>query len=247
MTEDAGDARGDESEQFDDSPEADAVGANGDETASDRDESVEESADETAENAEEASDASAEEAANAAVEEADEEPADEADDDVDDELAAEVRELRTRVDDLESELAAREERIDDLQNRLKRSQADFQNYKKRAKKRQQQIRDRATEDLVERVVTVRDNLVRALDQDESADIRDGLRATLDEFDRILADENVSVIEPEPGEEVDPQRHEVMMRVESDQPEDTVASVYQPGYEMADRVLRAAQITVSKDE
>lgn len=165
----------------------------------------------------------------------------------DDELAAEVRDLESRLTHLESELEAREERVEELESKLTRKQADFQNYKKRAKKKQEQVKERATEDFVERVVTVRDNLVRALDQDEDADIRPGVESTLEEFDRILESENVEVIHPEPGAAVDPQRHEVMMRVDSDQPEGTVADVFQPGYEMADKVIRAAQITVSDGE
>ena len=165
----------------------------------------------------------------------------------DDELAAEVRDLESRVTHLEAELETRDERVDELEGKLKRKQADFQNYKKRAKKKQDQIKERATEDFVERVVTVRDNLVRALDQDEDADIRPGVESTLEEFDRILDDENVAVIDPDPGAEVDPQRHEVMMRVDSDQPEGTVADVFQAGYEMGDKVIRAAQITVSDGE
>ena len=165
----------------------------------------------------------------------------------DDELAAEVRDLESRVTHLEAELETRDERVDELEGKLKRKQADFQNYKKRAKKKQDQIKERATEDFVERVVTVRDNLVRALDQDEDADIRPGIESTLEEFDRILDDENVAVIDPDPGAEVDPQRHEVMMRVDSDQPEGTVADVFQAGYEMGDKVIRAAQITVSDGE
>jgi molecular chaperone GrpE len=164
--------------------------------------------------------------------------------DADPALAADVRELTDRLAEVESELADREERIEDLEGRLKRTQADFQNYKKRAKKRQDQIRERATEDFVERVVSVRDNLVRALDQPADADIRGGVESTLAEFDRVLDEEGVSPIEPEPGTEVDPQRHEVMMRVESDQPEDTVADTFRAGYEMGGSVIRAAQVTVS---
>ncbi|MFC5366083.1 nucleotide exchange factor GrpE [Salinirubrum litoreum] len=164
--------------------------------------------------------------------------------DADPALADDVRELVDRVAELESELADRDEEIEDLEGRLKRKQADFQNYKKRAKKRQDQIRDTATEDFVERVVPVRDNLVRALDQPEGADIRGGVESTLAEFDRVLEEEGVEVIDPQPGEDVDPQRHEVMMRTGSDQPEDTVASTFEAGYEMGGSVIRAAKITVS---
>jgi molecular chaperone GrpE len=162
----------------------------------------------------------------------------------DEELAEEVR---SRAERLEATIEERDAEIDDLTSRLKRTQADFQNYKKRAKKRQDQLKERATEDLVERLVTVRDNLLRALDQDEGTDIRGGVESTLKEFDRILDDENVAPIEPEPGDEVDPHRHEVMMRVDSDEPGGTVADVYQPGYEMGEKVIRAAQVTVSEGD
>ena len=171
----------------------------------------------------------------------------------DQELADEVESLLEtaenlddEVADLEADLQAREEEIDDLKSRVKRTQADFQNYKKRRKRKEEQIRERATEGLVERLVGVRDNLRRALedDHDDVEGLREGVKMTLAEFDRVLDAENVGEIAPEPGSEVDPQRHEVMMRVDSDQPEDTIAEVYEPGYEMAGKVIRAANVTVS---
>ncbi|AHF99846.1 molecular chaperone GrpE [Halostagnicola larsenii XH-48] len=165
------------------------------------------------------------------------------------EQAETIGELRAALGQRDEQLEEAGAEIEDLQSRLKRKQADFQNYKKRAKKRQEQMKERATEDLVERLVGVRDNLKRALEE-ESGDVeslRDGVDMTLREFDRILEDENVTEIDPEPGAEVDPQRHEVMMNVDSDQPEGTVADVFTPGYEMGEKVIQNAQITVSNGE
>ena len=154
-------------------------------------------------------------------------------------VANEIADLRERTDELEVE-------VEDLESRLKRKPAECQNYKKRQKKRQEQERERATEDLVERLLEVRDNLKRAIEQDEDADIREGVEATFRLLDDVLEGENVDPIEPEPGTDVDPQRHEVLLRVESDQPAGTVAEVHRPGYEMAGKVLRAAQVTVAED-
>jgi molecular chaperone GrpE len=162
----------------------------------------------------------------------------------DEELATEVSELEARLDDAESEAAEHRERAEELESTIARTRADFENYKKRAKKRQEQIKETATKDLVGRLTEVRNNLLRALEQDEDADIRPGVESTLETFDRVLDEEDVTPIEPDLGSEVDPQRHEVMMRVESDQPEDTIASVFRPGYEMADSVIEEAQVTVS---
>ncbi|MCU4800883.1 nucleotide exchange factor GrpE [Halobacteria archaeon HArc-gm2] len=159
-------------------------------------------------------------------------------------VAHELASLRTRIDGLEGELEAKESENEDLTEKLKRKQADFQNYKKRMEKRREDEQQRATEDLVTRLLDVRDNLKRALDQDEGTDIRGGVESTLRQFDDELDQENVEVVEPEPGEDVDPHRHEVLVRVDSDQPEGTIAEVHRPGYVMADSVLREAQVTVS---
>jgi len=161
------------------------------------------------------------------------------------ERADELADLHERAAVAEDRAAERADEIEDLESKLKRNQADFQNYKKRAEERRIEREERATEDLVSRLLDVRDNLSRALTQEEGTDIRSGIESTLEEFDRVLGEENVSPIDPEPGSVVDPQRHEVMLQVDSDQPTDTVAEVYRPGYEMGEKVLRPAQITVSE--
>ncbi|MEF8883399.1 MAG: nucleotide exchange factor GrpE [Halapricum sp.] len=163
------------------------------------------------------------------------------------EIADEIATLRFEVETLESDVAKYEEEVEDLRSRLKRKQADFENYKKRMEKRREQEKARATEDLVTRLLDVRDNLQRAVEQDEDTDIRDGVESTLDQFDRVLEQENVTAIEPEPGDDVDPERHEVLVRMDSDQPAGKIAQVHRPGYEMAGKVIRTAQVAVSEDD
>lgn len=160
------------------------------------------------------------------------------------ELAAVAEELHSRIESLESDVAEKEAEIEELTEKLSRERANFKNYKKRTEKQQEKLKARATEDLVERLTSVRDNLVRALDQDADADIRPGVESTLETFDRTLEDENVEFISPAAGDEVDPERHEVMQRVDSDQPEGTIVDVYQDGYAMAEKILQPARVTVS---
>lgn len=162
------------------------------------------------------------------------------------ELVERVEELEARVEEQSAEMEELEEQVEDLEGRLKRKQADFENYKKRQKRQQERIRQRAAEDLVERLLDVRDNLRRAIEDDyeDVESVREGVKMTLSSFDRVLDAEGVSEIAPDPGEEIDPQRHEVMMRVDDEQPEGTVSDLYAPGYEMADKVLQAAKVTVS---
>ena len=160
------------------------------------------------------------------------------------EIARQLVGLGDRIETLEKRLDEQTAAAEDLESRLKRKQAEFQNYKKRQKERLEDEKQRATEDLVARLVDVRDNLQRALDQEEGTDIRGGVESTLRQFDDELDRENVERIEPEPGEDVDPKRHEALATIASDQPEDTVAELHRPGYEMAGKVIRTAQVAIS---
>lgn len=155
-------------------------------------------------------------------------------------LEAERDELAERVEELEEER-------DDLMDRLKRTAADFENFKKRKERERERVKTEATEELVGRLLDVRDNLKRAVEQeaDDTEVIREGVKLTLDEFDRVLDAEGVVEIDPEPGTAVDPSRHEVMLQVDSDQPGGHIAEVYQSGYAMGEKVLRPAQVTVSE--
>jgi molecular chaperone GrpE len=162
----------------------------------------------------------------------------------DEALAREVAALEADLAETREALRERDEEAEELTSKLARTKADFSNYKERAKRKQEEIRERASESLVERIAPVRNDLLRALDQDEGSDLRPGVESTLEKFDEVLADEGVEAIEPEPGEEVDPARHQVMLRVDSDRPEGTIHEVYEPGYEMGDRVLSEAKVTVS---
>lgn len=156
------------------------------------------------------------------------------------EIARELAALRSQNNTLEAE-------AEELEEKLKRKQAEFQNYKKRMDKRREEEKQRATEDLVSRVLDVRDNLERALEQDEDTDIRGGVESTLRQLDDVLDAENVAVIDPDPGEDVDPSVHQVLANVESEEEPGAIADVHRPGYEMAEKVLREAQVTVSKEE
>ncbi|MDB2237295.1 nucleotide exchange factor GrpE [Halorubrum ezzemoulense] len=165
----------------------------------------------------------------------------------DEALAREVAALEADLAETREALRERDEEVEELTSKLARVKADFSNYKERAKRKQEDIRERASEALVERLTPVRNDLLRALDQDEGSDLRPGVESTLEKFDDVLAEEGVEAIDPEPGEEVDPARHQVMLRVDSERPEGTVHEVYEPGYEMGDRVLSEAKVTVSTDD
>ena len=75
-------------------------------------------------------------------------------------------------------------------------------------------------------------------------IREGAQATLNQLKSALERNKVIAIDPPAGSKFDPHQHQAVSVVPSEHESNTVVSVLQKGYLIADRVLRSALITVS---
>jgi molecular chaperone GrpE len=132
--------------------------------------------------------------------------------------------------------------------RLERLQADFENYKKRQEKKQKEFIEFANERLINNLLSVVDNLERALDSIENEKnakaIKEGIKNTLKEFYNILKKEGVTPMKSV-GYKFDPYRHEAVMKTETDKhSEDIVAEEFQKGYYIKSKVLRPAMVKVA---
>lgn len=156
--------------------------------------------------------------------------------DIDSQAAVTIEELIRRVQDLQQE-------AEHYKEKAKQKQREFQNFKQRKNDEAEKLKETAAKDFIKDALPIRDNLERALDQD-SDDIRSGVELIKQEFDDLLEQEGVTIIEPDAGDKVDPEVHEVMTRVESDIEEGRIHECFRPGYKMEDTVIRPARVTVS---
>jgi molecular chaperone GrpE len=125
--------------------------------------------------------------------------------------------------------------------RYLRAVADLENYRKRSA---QEV-DRRVAEGVERLlldwIEALDSVDRALAMQPS----DGLRSVLEQMEAILARQGVERVGAE-GDRFDPELHEAISVRESDEvPDRTVLDVARSGYRRGDRVLRPAQVAVSR--
>jgi molecular chaperone GrpE len=143
----------------------------------------------------------------------------------------------------------------DLKDRLLRAVAEMENLRKRTEREIGDTRQYAVSSFAREVLTVGDNLRRALDavpQDarNSADsvwaaLLEGMELTGRELLKILGKHGVRVVEPA-GERFDPNLHQAMFEVADDSvPSGTIVNVIQPGYMIGERVLRPAMVSVAK--
>ena len=132
--------------------------------------------------------------------------------------------------------------------RLERLQADFENYKKRQEKKKKEFIEFANEELLNDLLSVVDNLERALDSTKNEKnakaIKEGINNTLKGFYNILKKEGVMPMKSV-GHRFDPYRHEAVMKTETDKhSEDMVTEEFQKGYYIKSKVLRPAIVKVA---
>ena len=152
--------------------------------------------------------------------------------------------------DYEAELESAQQEAKDNYDRLLRVSAEFENYKKRTTREQTEFRKYANEALIKDLLSVVDNLERAIasvtsESEEVTTFLKGVELTLQEILKILKKYNVSPIEAI-GNPFDPCFHQAVMQTEStDYPANTVIEELQRGYLIFDRLLRPAMVVVSK--
>ncbi|TFB08231.1 nucleotide exchange factor GrpE [Candidatus Atribacteria bacterium MT.SAG.1] len=132
--------------------------------------------------------------------------------------------------------------------RLERLQADFENYNKRQEKKKKEFIEFANEELLNDLLSVVDNLERALDSTKNEKnakaIKEGIKNTLKGFYNILKKEGVMPMKSV-GRRFDPYRHQAVMKTETDKhSEDIVTEEFQKGYYIKSKILRPAMVKVA---
>lgn len=165
-----------------------------------------------------------------------------------DETLEEEIQSETTEDTAVDEVSELNKKIDELEDQNLRLQAELQNIIRRNKKdRELSTRYRA-QDLAKDILPVKDNLERALENADEANegLTQGVQMVLDGFNRAFEANDIEEIEAE-GQPFDPNFHEAYAQVPAEDGRESgvVAQVYEKGYKLHDRVLRAAKVTVTQ--
>jgi molecular chaperone GrpE len=134
-------------------------------------------------------------------------------------------------------------------DRFLRSRADMENYKRRLERTHADLARNSKKMLLQKLLSVEDNLERALQYAESSQegIVEGVRLTKSQLDQLLSQEGVRPIQAE-GRPFNPRLHEAVQTVhDPNLPDNQVVQVVRKGYiygENDDEVLRPAQVVVN---
>lgn len=161
-------------------------------------------------------------------------------------LAANQAEQGGQIETLQAELATAQTKVAELQDQALRAAAEVQNARRRAEEDISKARKFAVESFAESLLPVSDSLEAGLAiQDATPEqIREGAQATLAQLKSALERHKVIAIEPAMGEKFDPHKHQAISMVPAEQDPNTVVTLLQKGYTIAERVLRPALVTVA---
>ncbi|NLJ93056.1 MAG: nucleotide exchange factor GrpE [Aeromonadales bacterium] len=154
------------------------------------------------------------------------------------------------IAELEQQLAAAQESATEEKDRALRAVAEMENVRRRSAQDVEKARKFALEKFVNELLPVIDSLERALehtnqDTDELKALYEGVELTLKSLLNAAEKFGVLVIDPQ-GEPFDPNKHQAMSMVESDEvAPNAVLAVMMKGYELNGRVLRPAMVMVAK--
>jgi molecular chaperone GrpE len=131
-----------------------------------------------------------------------------------------------------------------------RERADMENLRKRHQRDKEDAIRFANDRLLKEMIPVLDNLERAVDHaeqgsDDSQGLLEGVNMTINQFRKALEDFGIKPINAV-GTDFDPNLHQAMGQVESEeQAPNTVATEFQKGYLLHDRLLRPSLVMVAK--
>ncbi len=159
--------------------------------------------------------------------------------------AEEAAALAARLAELEAER-------DDLKDRLLRALAEAENIRRRADRDRRDAETYGGTKLARDLLSVHDNLARALDAADHAlreshgAFLEGVELTRKDLLNAFSKHKIAPVVPETGEKFDPNRHQAMFEapIPGAQP-GTVIEVMQPGFTIADRLLRPALVGLAK--
>ena len=146
----------------------------------------------------------------------------------------------------QAEVATLQAKNTDLADSYLRAKADAENARRRADDEISKARKFALESFAESLLPVADSLEAGLAIKDATpeQIKEGALATLNQLKSALQRNKVIEISPPAGTRFDPHQHQAISMVPSDQDANTVVSVLQKGYLIAERVLRPALVTVA---
>ena len=162
----------------------------------------------------------------------------------DEKAAKKAKKSRFKADKKQDAL---NEKINELEDKVKRQMAEFDNFRKRTDKEKNAMFETGAKSVIEKILPVVDNFERGLasipEEEKGTPFAEGMEMI---YKQLIGELEKMEVKPIPavGEEFDPNLHNAVMQVESDEYESgVIAQELQRGYTYRDSVVRHSMVAV----
>ena len=158
--------------------------------------------------------------------------------------------LKQQCSLLEAEIAKLKEESANWKNKYYEAYADLDNTRKALQKDHENMLKYRAQGFVENMLQPLDSFDMALRNEPKDEVLKnylkGFKMIYSQFQKVLADESVTEVDPKVGEPFDATKMHAIQTIKGEQ-DDLVASVYVKGYYLKDRLIRPAMVVVTKKE
>lgn len=163
------------------------------------------------------------------------------------ELSKEEKKEKKKKEKADKKQDALKEKITELEDRVKRQMAEFENFRKRTEKEKTAMFETGAKSVIEKILPVVDNFERGLasvpEEEKDSGFSQGMQMIYKQLMTELENMEVKPI-PAVGEEFNPEFHNAVMQVESEEFESgVIAQELQKGYTYRDSVVRHSMVAV----
>ena len=165
----------------------------------------------------------------------------------DKEISKEEKKEKKKKEKADKKQDALKEKIEELEDRVKRQMAEFENFRKRTEKEKTAMFETGAKSVIEKILPVVDNFERGLasvpEEEKDSGFSQGMQMIYKQLMTELENKEVKPI-PALGEEFDPEFHNAVMQVESEEfASGVIAQELQKGYTYRDSVVRHSMVAV----
>ena len=163
------------------------------------------------------------------------------------EESKEEKKDKKKKEKIDKKQDALKQKIEELEDRVKRQMAEFENFRKRTEKEKTMMFETGAKSVIEKILPVVDNFERGLatvsEDEKDSPFAQGMEMIYKQLMTELENMQVKPI-PAVGEEFNPDFHNAVMQVESDEYESgVIAQELQKGYTYRDSVVRHSMVAV----
>ena len=163
------------------------------------------------------------------------------------EPSKESRKEKKKREKADKKQDALREKIEELEDRVKRQMAEFDNFRKRSEKEKTMMFETGAKSVIEKILPVVDNFERGLASVPEEQKADGFAQGMEMiYKQLMTELEKMEVKPIPavGEEFNPDFHNAVMQVESEEYESgVIAQELQKGYTYRDGVVRHSMVAV----